>query len=242
MSAQGRDDEAFRQRLRTLAERYPRYGYPTPHALLAAEGRIINRNRTCRLYREEGLRVRTKRRKKLRQPRAPMAVPAQSNKRWSVDFVSEMASSAGTASTCAGSPVSMMSARPSTRGEPITNRSDPIDHWAASRVPYSSRRSPEMPQLPHPRWLESRGTVTAHPPIAAEFGELRFFGDRSSKPGKPLPLGRFCSPCRYILPGNPRWLLPSCSSPCAECSSRPRPWPRRCRCRSAGEHTDTRAG
>jgi putative transposase len=85
----GRDDAPLRQRLRELAERYPRYGYPTLHALLAAEGRVINRKRTYRLYREEGLQVRTKRRKKLRRPRIAMAVPTRANERWSVDFVSD---------------------------------------------------------------------------------------------------------------------------------------------------------
>lgn len=85
----GRDDQALRQRLRTLAERYPRYGYPTLHALLAAEGMVINPKRTYRLYREEGLQVRTKRRKKLQRPRTPMAVPTRANERWSLDFVSD---------------------------------------------------------------------------------------------------------------------------------------------------------
>lgn len=86
---QGRNDGALRRRLRALAERYPRYGYPTLHALLAAEGRVINPKRTCRLYREEGLQVRTKRRRKLNRPRIPMAVPTRANERWSLDFVSD---------------------------------------------------------------------------------------------------------------------------------------------------------
>ena len=85
----GRDDEALRQHLRALAERYPRYGYPTLHALLVAEGRVINPKRTWRLYREEGLQVRTKRRKKLHRPRLPMVLPTRANERWSMDFVSD---------------------------------------------------------------------------------------------------------------------------------------------------------
>ena len=82
-------DAELRQRLKALAERYPRYGYPTLHELLRTEGLVINRKRTYRLYREEGLQVRTKRRKKLTRPRVPMPVPIRVNERWSVDFVSD---------------------------------------------------------------------------------------------------------------------------------------------------------
>jgi putative transposase len=57
--------------------------------LLRIEGLGRNRKRTYRLYREEGLQVRTKRRKKLTRPRIPMIVPSQANERWSLDFVSD---------------------------------------------------------------------------------------------------------------------------------------------------------
>ena len=42
----GRDDADLRDRLKVLAERYPRYGYPTLHDMLKIEGRVINRKRT----------------------------------------------------------------------------------------------------------------------------------------------------------------------------------------------------
>ena len=80
---------ALRARLRTLAERYPRYGCPTLHDMLRTEGLVRNHKRTYRIYREEGLQVRTKRRKKLNRPRVPMAVPVRVNERWSMDFVSD---------------------------------------------------------------------------------------------------------------------------------------------------------
>ena len=83
------DDTALRSRLKALAEQYPRYGYPTLHDMLRAEGLVINRKRTYRIYREEGLQVRTKRRKKLNRPRVPMIVPDRVNVRWSMDFVSD---------------------------------------------------------------------------------------------------------------------------------------------------------
>jgi len=85
----GRDDGGLRSRLRTLAERYPRYGCPTLHDMLRTEGLVRNHKRTYRIYREEGLQVRTKRRKKLNRPRVPMPVPNTVNERWSLDFVSD---------------------------------------------------------------------------------------------------------------------------------------------------------
>ena len=57
--------------------------------MLRAEGVILNRKRTYRVYREEGLQLRTKRRKKLNRPRVPMPVPNKAIERWSMDFVGE---------------------------------------------------------------------------------------------------------------------------------------------------------
>ncbi len=54
----GRNDSELRDRLKVLAEQYPRYGYPTLHDMLKIEGLVINRKRTYRIYREEGLAVR----------------------------------------------------------------------------------------------------------------------------------------------------------------------------------------
>lgn len=84
-----RSDAVLRQRLKTLAEQYPRYGYPTLHVMLRSEGTVRNHKRTYRVYREERLQVRIKRRKKLTRPRIPMAIPDRVNERWSVDFVSD---------------------------------------------------------------------------------------------------------------------------------------------------------
>jgi putative transposase len=85
----GRNDSDLRARLKELAERYPKYGYPTLHDMLVLEERVINRKRTYRIYREEGLQVRTKKRKKIVRARVPMLVPNGVNERWSMDFVSD---------------------------------------------------------------------------------------------------------------------------------------------------------
>lgn len=83
------DDSDLRNRLKQLAAQYPSYGYLLLHALLKQEGLVINRKRTYRLYREEGLQVRTKQRKKLKRPRMPIELPQKINQRWSMDFVSD---------------------------------------------------------------------------------------------------------------------------------------------------------
>lgn len=82
-------DVPIRTRLKELASQYPRYGYLMLHGLLKGEGLVINRKRTYRLYTEEVLQVRTKKRKKLTRPRQPMEVPTAANERWSMDFVSD---------------------------------------------------------------------------------------------------------------------------------------------------------
>jgi len=90
---QRRDDKALRRRLKALAEQYPRYGYLMLHGLLKAEGLVVNHKKTYRLYTEERLQVRTKRRKKLARPRVPLAIPDRANERWSMDFVSDQLAS-----------------------------------------------------------------------------------------------------------------------------------------------------
>ena len=87
--AKSQDDSALRSRLKALAEQYPRYGYPTLHEMLKREGLVVNPKRTYRVYTEEGLQIRRKRRKKLIRPRVPMVLPSRANERWSIDFVSD---------------------------------------------------------------------------------------------------------------------------------------------------------
>ena len=60
------DDEALRRRLRKLSARKPRWGYRRAHGHLVGEGWNVNRKRIQRLWREEGLRVPAKKRKRRR--------------------------------------------------------------------------------------------------------------------------------------------------------------------------------
>jgi len=82
------DDAGLRERMRVLAGERRRFGYRRLHVLLRREGLVMNRKKTQRLYREEGLSVRKRRgRKKATGTRAPLLTVAVPNARWSVDFV-----------------------------------------------------------------------------------------------------------------------------------------------------------
>lgn len=78
-----------RERLRTLAAERPRWGYSRLAVLLAREGHVLNHKLVHRLYREEGLAVRRRRRKRAAAGRVPLAAPTRPNERWSMDFVSD---------------------------------------------------------------------------------------------------------------------------------------------------------
>lgn len=78
-------------RLKELAAARPRFGYLRLHMLLRRKVWGVNRKRVYRLYREEGLQVRTKkRRKKLAtRVRASQSEATSRDARWSMDFVSD---------------------------------------------------------------------------------------------------------------------------------------------------------
>lgn len=83
-----KDETPIRMRLRELAQIRPRWGYLRLHVLLRREGWKVNKKRTYRIYREEGLSVRTKQRKKRASHlRVVPAAATQPNERWAMDFV-----------------------------------------------------------------------------------------------------------------------------------------------------------
>ena len=87
------DEQALRKRLRELAAERPRFGYRRLTALLGREGRRVNPKRVHRLYREEGLALHRKTRRKLSRAGTPSAAPQSINERWSMDFVSDQLAS-----------------------------------------------------------------------------------------------------------------------------------------------------
>jgi putative transposase len=82
--------EGLRERICELAGEKRRYGYRRIHVLLRREGWSVNRKRTYRLYREAGLAVRRRKRKRIGLfERKPLPKPLAVNRSWSMDFVSD---------------------------------------------------------------------------------------------------------------------------------------------------------
>jgi putative transposase len=83
-----RDWPTLRDRLRTLAGERRRFGYRRLHVLLRREGFLVNLKRIYRLYTQEGLTVRRRKRRR-RVPRGVprLPTPTRINERWSLDFV-----------------------------------------------------------------------------------------------------------------------------------------------------------
>jgi putative transposase len=82
--------EALRVRLRELAGSRVRYGYRRLTVLLKREGWEVNAKRIYRLYTEEGLIVRTQRRRERAQrQRLPQGPALRRNDKWSMDFVAQ---------------------------------------------------------------------------------------------------------------------------------------------------------
>lgn len=84
------DDAALRAELRRFSARRPRWGYRRAHHHLREQGWDVNRKRVQRLWREEGLRVAVRRRKRRRLGES--TVPAQRlraerpDQVWAFDF------------------------------------------------------------------------------------------------------------------------------------------------------------
>ncbi len=84
------NDDALRFRLRMLAGQRKRFGRPRLHIMLNRENLVINHKRTERIYREEGLALRRKRRRKgAAGVRVIMPSAIRPNEHWSMDFVSD---------------------------------------------------------------------------------------------------------------------------------------------------------
>lgn len=84
------EDPLLRQRLREWAHERRRFGYRRLHVLLRREGWRVNHKRVYRLYREEGLAVRRRKRKRAAGwARVPLPAPTRANQGWSMDFMTD---------------------------------------------------------------------------------------------------------------------------------------------------------
>ena len=77
----------LREAVVNLARQKPRYGYRRLHAVLERRGQAVNVKRVYRLYAEEGLAVRRRRRKRLVRERAAEPRLIRANQEWAMDFI-----------------------------------------------------------------------------------------------------------------------------------------------------------
>lgn len=82
------DDQALRAWMREIAETKRRYGCPRIYVRLRREGWRVNHKKVERLYREEGLSLRRRARKKTAAvPRVALPLPSQPGLCYAMDFV-----------------------------------------------------------------------------------------------------------------------------------------------------------
>lgn len=83
-----KQDAELVERIKAIALERPRFGYQRITVLLRREGLRVNHKRVYRLYRQENLAVRRrKRRRYTAMPRVLPDAPTRPNERWSMDFV-----------------------------------------------------------------------------------------------------------------------------------------------------------
>jgi len=91
--AEPRDDEPLRQALKEAAAEHRRWGYRFLMTVLRREGFTDNHKRVYRIYREEGLQVTQRKRKRTAKWRGEKPnAPDRINARWSMDFVHDATS------------------------------------------------------------------------------------------------------------------------------------------------------
>jgi putative transposase len=85
------DEAQLRERLRLLAGQRPRWGYRRLHVLLKRELGMINHKRVYRLYREEGLLMRRRKRKRVAGlPRGAQEQTWKRGEMWVMDFMQDV--------------------------------------------------------------------------------------------------------------------------------------------------------
>jgi putative transposase len=91
----------LRSRLKELAEHRRRYGYRRLYVLLRREGFRVNKKLVYRMYKEEKLSLKLRKRKRHASVvRVPMPPPSGPNEQWSMDFVSDQLGPTGRRFRC----------------------------------------------------------------------------------------------------------------------------------------------
>jgi putative transposase len=85
---QPKNDEPIREKFEELVEEHRRFGHPRLFVLIKRDLPEVNHKRTRRIYREMGLQINRRKRKKLGgHPRLPATTATSPNEIWAIDFM-----------------------------------------------------------------------------------------------------------------------------------------------------------
>lgn len=85
-----KDDAEVIDKLNELAEQHPTRGFDEYYSKIRNEGLVWNRKRVLRVYRQLGLKMRRKRKRRLpSRIKQPLVTPVHLNHTWSMDFMSD---------------------------------------------------------------------------------------------------------------------------------------------------------
>jgi putative transposase len=88
-----RNDEGLRERLKEAAREKPRWGYRRLRIVLQQSGEVVNHKRVYRVYREAGLTIGRKTRRRLLRTGSARPALSGANQEWALDFVHDAAAS-----------------------------------------------------------------------------------------------------------------------------------------------------
>lgn len=85
-----RDDEVVKSSLKYFSNKYPKYGFWQIFKRIKRDGMSWNHKRVYRVYKELGLNLRKKSKKRLpARVKVPLVKPQLTNDTWSIDFMSD---------------------------------------------------------------------------------------------------------------------------------------------------------
>ena len=88
--AKQRSDQSVEQAIEDITRQHPGWGFWKVHHRLRRLGQVFNHKRVWRVYRQMGLNLPRRRRKRLpARLRQPLTVPTAANQVWSLDFMSD---------------------------------------------------------------------------------------------------------------------------------------------------------
>jgi putative transposase len=87
-------EQQLRKRLRAISKKHPRWGWRKAHAIARREGLVVNKKRTRRLWREEGLKrpAKTRKRRRVGDQRGDRVEATRPDHVWALDFQHDVTS------------------------------------------------------------------------------------------------------------------------------------------------------